>query len=59
LRKVDIFQRGQRRGDADQKRHLVLFIGADDEREDGEGGEAQHAHGELDLERTAKKENAH
>ena len=41
--------RGQRRGDADQKRHLVLFVAADDEGEDGEGGEAQHAHGGRTL----------
>src|SRR6202022_731592 len=36
--------RGQSRGAADQERHRVLFIGADDEREDGEDGKAQTAH---------------
>ncbi len=46
VRKVDCFhrgsgsERGQRRGDADQERHLVLFIGSDDESDGCENGEA-------------------
>ena len=47
--------RGQPRGDADEQRHPVFFVGADNEGEDGEGGEAQHAHAGQDLERTAKR----
>ena len=49
VRKVEILHRGseaiaaKRRGDADEERHLVFLIGADDEGEDGESGEAQHA----------------
>ena len=49
VRKVDIFHRGSEAtaantdGAADQKRHPVFLVGADDEGEDGESGEAQHA----------------
>ena len=31
------------RGDPDDEHHRVFFVGPDDQREDGEGGEAQHA----------------
>ncbi len=42
-------ERSNGRGEADDQHHPVLLVRSDREREDGENGEAQHAHGRDHL----------
>ena len=63
-RKIEVLNRGSDANAAsadaraDQERHLVFLVGADDEGEDGENGEAQHAHRAGDLEPAGKREES-